>query len=42
MYERFKGSQLKYKNELERILNEDCEIDGQFVPPKERVWKTSA
>lgn len=33
---------MKYKNELERILSEDCEIDGEFVPPKDRVWKTSA
>ena len=42
MYEKYKGSQMKYKNELERILTEDCNIDGDFVPPKDRVWKTSA
>ena len=41
MYEKFKGAQQKYKNELERILTEDCEITGEFVPPKERKWKTS-
>ena len=42
MYERFKGSQLKYKNELERILTEDCQFGEDFSIPKERVWKTSA
>ena len=42
MYEKFKGSQLKFKNELERILTEDCEMGEEFEMPKERVWKTSA
>merc|ERR1712070_606039 len=36
MYEKYKGTQQKYKNELERILCEDCEI-----APQDRKWKTS-
>ena len=42
MYEKYKGSQLKYKNELERILTEDCDIDADSHPSKQRIWKTTA
>lgn len=41
MYEKFKGAQQKYKNELERILTEDCDTGADFVPPHARTWKTS-
>ena len=27
MYENFKGSKEKFNNELERILNEECDFD---------------
>lgn len=41
MYENYKGGQNKYKNELERILAEDCAITSDFVDPEKKKWRTS-